>query len=94
MAFSVLGRSTTGPPLGRRMICLLAEMVRILHIEVIPEKGGQLSLAERSVRFAIHPVTDGAGAMVERYTFSSLRDFLYVELGKAIEKGCAPLEPV
>ena len=28
--------------------------------------------------------------MVERYTFSCLRDFLCMELGKAIEKGNAP----
>lgn len=48
------------------------------------------SQAECSVCFAIHPVADGAGAMVERYSFSCLRDFLYVELGKAIAKGCAP----
>lgn len=43
-----------------------------------------------SVCFAFHTVVDDAMAMVERYIFSCLRDFLYVELGKAIEKGNAP----
>jgi len=40
--------------------------------------------------FAFHPIEDGTGVMAERYVFSSLRDFLYVELGKAIEHGNAP----
>ena len=40
--------------------------------------------------FAFHPVEDSTGVMAERYVFSSLRDFLYVELGKAIEHGNAP----
>lgn len=40
--------------------------------------------------FAFHPIEDGTGVMVERYVFSSLLDFLYVELGKAIEHGNAP----
>lgn len=43
-----------------------------------------------SVRFAFHPIEDGIGVMAERYVFSSLRDFLYVELGKAITHGNAP----
>ncbi len=51
-----------------------------------PEKG----LAECSVCFAFHPVVNDTVAMVERYTFSCLRDFLYVELGKAIAKGNSP----
>lgn len=42
-----------------------------------------------SVCFALHPV-EGENVLVERYTFSSLRDFLYVELGKAILRGNAP----
>lgn len=46
--------------------------------------------AECSVCFAFHTVADDAMAMVERYTFSCLRDFLYMELGKAIEKDNAP----
>ncbi len=50
----------------------------------------EASRSECSVCFALHPVAENTGAMVERYTFSCLRDFLYVELGKAIEKGCAP----
>lgn len=45
--------------------------------------------ADCSVCFALHPV-ESVSAMVERYTFSSLRDFLYVELGKAILHGNAP----
>ena len=51
-----------------------------------PEK----NRAECSVCFVFHTVADNAMAMVERYTFSCLCDFLYVELGKAIEKGNAP----
>ena len=43
-----------------------------------------------SICLAFHPVADGAVAMVERYTFSCLRDFLYIELAKAISKGNAP----
>ncbi len=51
-----------------------------------PEK----AFADCSVCFAFHPIEGDVGAMVERYTFSSLRDFLYVELGKAIAHGNAP----
>lgn len=47
------------------------------------------SVAECTVNYAFHPM-QGAVALVERYTFSSLRDFLYVELGKAILKRNAP----
>lgn len=39
--------------------------------------------------FAFRPIEE-ANIIVERYTFSSLRDFLYVELGKAILHGNAP----
>ncbi len=39
--------------------------------------------------FAFHPIEE-ASIIVERCTFSSLRDFLYVELGKAILHGNAP----
>jgi len=42
-----------------------------------------------SVSYAFHPL-QGSITLVERYTFSSLRDFLYVELGKAILHGNAP----
>ncbi len=35
-----------------------------------------------SVCFTFHPIEDGTGVMVERYAFSSLREFLYVELGQ------------
>ncbi len=40
--------------------------------------------------FAFHPIDGNVGGMIERYVFSSLRDFLYVELGKAILRGNAP----
>ena len=43
-----------------------------------------------SVCFAFHPTGTGTGVMTERYTFSSLHDFLFVELGKAILRGNAP----
>lgn len=46
--------------------------------------------AHCSTCFAFHPIEGGVGIMVERYVFSSLRDFLYVELGKAILRGNAP----
>jgi len=46
--------------------------------------------ADCSVCFAFHPIDGNVGGMVERYVFSSLRDFLYVELGKAIIRGNAP----
>lgn len=45
---------------------------------------------ESSVRFVSRP-TDGNGdRMAERWTVFCLRDFLYLELGKAIEHGNAP----
>ena len=40
--------------------------------------------------FAFHPIEGNTGVMAERYVFSSLRDFLYVELGKSITHGNAP----
>lgn len=45
---------------------------------------------ESSVRFAPRPVDEGGSVMVERWTVSCLADFLYLELGKAIEHGNAP----
>ena len=48
------------------------------------------SSVECSVCFAFRLVEGSIGAMVEQYRFSCLRDFLYVELGKAITKGNAP----
>ena len=51
-----------------------------------PEKAA----ADCSMCFAFHLIEGDAGVMVERYVFSSLRDFLYVELGKAIQHGNAP----
>lgn len=47
------------------------------------------SSAECSVNYYFHP-EPGKLTLVERYTFSSLRDFLYMELGKAILNGNGP----
>lgn len=43
-----------------------------------------------AVCFAFHVTGSGMGVMTERYTFFSLHDFLFVELGKAILHGNAP----
>ena len=51
-----------------------------------PEKAA----ANCSVCFAFHPVEGSAGVMAERWSISCLRDFLYIELGKAIQRGNAP----
>lgn len=45
---------------------------------------------ESSVRFVLHHVDGEEGVMAERWTVSCLRDFLYLELGKAIEHGNSP----
>lgn len=45
---------------------------------------------ESSVRFVSRPADESGNAMAERWTVSCLRDFLYLELGKAIEHGNAP----
>ena len=45
---------------------------------------------ECSICFAFHPIEGNVGAMVERWTFSCLWDFLYMELVKSIQKGNAP----
>lgn len=42
-----------------------------------------------SINYAFHPL-QGSVVLVERYTFPALRDFLYVELGKAILRGSGP----
>lgn len=47
------------------------------------------SSVECSVNYYFHP-EPGKLTLVERYTFSSLRDFLYMELGKAILNGNGP----
>jgi len=51
-----------------------------------PEKGS----VSCPMCFAFHPLEGSVGVMVERYVFQNLRDFLYVELGKAIAHGNAP----
>ena len=45
---------------------------------------------ESSVHFVSRPADGSGNAMAERWTVSCLRDFLYLELGKAIEHGNAP----
>ena len=47
------------------------------------------SSAECSVNYAYRKAKNGV-RLLERYTFPSLRDFLYVELGKSIIRGNAP----
>lgn len=51
-----------------------------------PEKAA----ANCSVCFAFHPIEGDAGVMAERWSISCLRDFLYIDLGKAIQRGNAP----
>jgi len=51
-----------------------------------PEK----TAIESSVYLTFHPVGGDKGVMVERWTVSCLRDFLYLELGKAVDKGNTP----
>lgn len=48
--------------------------------------------AECTVGLTFHPVDGELGGMVERWTFSCLWDFLYIELAKAIQRGNAPRE--
>lgn len=88
--------SNDGIPLMRELEVYLKTFGNYLHPYVIPEEISdkmfrQLdqSSANCIVNYAFHPM-QGVVALVERYTFSSLRDFLYVELGKAILKGNAP----
>ena len=45
---------------------------------------------ESSVSFASRPVDGDRSVMVERWSVSCLADFLYLELGKAMEHGNAP----
>ena len=65
------------------------------YVQEQPTSMGQFSWPEKtpiegSVCFAVHPVDGDDGVMVERWTISCLRDFLYWGLGKAIDKGNAP----
>lgn len=48
------------------------------------------SAADCSVCLAFRPIDGDVGVMAERWKFSCLRDFLYIELGKAIQRGNAP----
>ncbi len=83
--------------LMRRLEKMLQAFGGHLHpyVQEQPASRGQFSWPEKtpiegSVCFAVHPVDGGEGVMVERWTISCLRDFLYLELGKAIDKGNAP----
>ena len=59
--------------------------------EITNEMGHQLdvSSAACTLNYGYH-IQPKSAVLVERYTFPSLRDFLYVELGKAIMHGNAP----
>lgn len=59
--------------------------------EITNEMGFQLkaSSAACTVNYGYH-IQPKSAVLVERYTFPTLRDFLYVELGKAIMHGNAP----
>lgn len=59
--------------------------------EITNEMGRQLkaSSAACTVNYGYH-IQPKSAVLVERYTFPTLRDFLYVELGKAIMHGNAP----
>ena len=52
--------------------------------------GAEQRAVESSVCLTFHPIEGDVGAMVERWTFSCLWDFLYMELAKSIQKGNAP----
>lgn len=51
-----------------------------------PEQGA----VDCSVCLAFCQIDGDVGVMAERWKFSCLRDFLYIELGKAIQRGNAP----
>lgn len=59
--------------------------------EITDEMGRQLkaSSAACTLNYGYH-IQPKSAVLVERYTFPALRDFLYVELGKAILHGNAP----
>ncbi len=83
-------------PLMRELEVCLKTFGNYLHpyarAEKVPDElfhQLEQSSAGCSVNYAFHPL-QGSVTLVERYTFSSLRDFLYVELGKAILRGNAP----
>ncbi len=69
--------------------CLLQPYPK--EIETTAEQFDQLkrSSADCSVNYAFHRI-EGGSLLLERYTFPSLRSFLYVEMGKAILRGNAP----
>ncbi len=48
------------------------------------------SAVDSSVCLAFRRIDGDVGVMAERWKFSCLRDFLYIELGKAIQRGNAP----
>lgn len=85
-----------GIPLMRELEVYLKTFGDILQpypkgTEVTDKMFDQLkrSSADCSVNYAYRKAKGGV-LLLERYTFPSLRDFLYVELGKAIIRGNAP----
>ncbi len=68
----------------------LKPYVREREIDAVAFLCPEEQAAGCSVCFAFHPTDGRIGIMTERYSFSSLHDFLFVELGKAILRGSAP----
>ena len=64
--------------------------VREQPLNVNPFLESEQSAVECSVCLTFHPTEGSVGVMVERWTFSCLWDFLYMELAKSIQKGNAP----
>lgn len=71
---------------GRHLQPYVVEQPVPVETVLQPEK----SLTDCSMCFTFHSGVDDTMTMVEQYIFSCLRDFLHVELGKAIAKGNAP----
>ncbi len=77
----------------------LEELLRTFGFLLSPFTDGYVAAGKRfdlsdhtvgcAVNYGYRPISGGA-YFVERYTFTSLRDFLFVELGKAILNGNAP----
>lgn len=85
-----------GIPLMQELEIYLETFGNYLHpyaraTQITSEMHQQLkqSWAGCTVNYAFHPF-QGSAVLVERYTFPSLHDFLYMELGKAILRGNAP----
>ena len=68
----------------------LKPYLREMEVDAEPFLNPEDQAVKTSVCYAVHPIGGNTGVMAERYVFSSLRDFLYVELGKSIAHGNAP----